>query len=106
MGIPILIGALVVIAAILIIVCVLDTNRFRVVTYHVKTGRLKSPVRLVFLSDLHDKQYGTENEKLLAAIEAQKPDLVLIGGDLMTAHPGNSAGRALSLLIERARPLL
>lgn len=39
--------------------------------------------RCVFLSDLHDNVYGTDNEPLVAAIRAFKPDAVLIGGDMM-----------------------
>ncbi len=41
--------------------------------------------RLVFLTDLHDKEFGRDNERLLQAIRDAKPDMVLIGGDMMVA---------------------
>ncbi|MBE5972154.1 MAG: metallophosphoesterase [Lachnoclostridium sp.] len=41
--------------------------------------------RLVFLTDLHDKEFGTDNERLLEAIREAKPDMVLVGGDMMVA---------------------
>lgn len=39
--------------------------------------------RIVFLSDLHSCMFGERNQKLYDAIDAAKPDLVLIGGDMM-----------------------
>ena len=39
--------------------------------------------KAVFLSDLHDNSFGMENEELLAAIEKEQPDIVLIGGDML-----------------------
>lgn len=41
--------------------------------------------RLVFLTDLHDKEFGPDNERLLQAIREARPDMVLIGGDMMVA---------------------
>lgn len=41
--------------------------------------------RLVFLTDLHDKEFGPDNERLLQTIRDAQPDLVLVGGDMMVA---------------------
>ena len=41
--------------------------------------------RLVFLTDLHDKEFGPNNERLLQAIREADPDVVLVGGDMMVA---------------------
>lgn len=41
--------------------------------------------RLVFLTDLHDKEFGPDNERLLNAIREARPDMVLVGGDMMVA---------------------
>lgn len=41
--------------------------------------------RFVFLTDLHDKEFGKNNGRLLEAIRQAKPDAVLIGGDMMVA---------------------
>ncbi len=41
--------------------------------------------RLVFLTDLHDKEFGPDNERLFQAIREARPDLVLVGGDMMVA---------------------
>lgn len=45
-------------------------------------------VRIVFLTDLHNRTYGVNNEQLIAAIDREDPDLVLSAGDLITAKGG------------------
>lgn len=39
--------------------------------------------RIVQISDLHNKEFGQGNARLLAAIRAARPDLVVITGDLV-----------------------
>ena len=39
--------------------------------------------RIVQLSDLHGKQFGAGNEKLLERVAAQEPDLIVLTGDLI-----------------------
>lgn len=55
-------------------------------------------VKLVFLSDLHGKKYGEGNKELLAAIVKEKPDYILIGGDLLTRKDESTERTALNLL--------
>lgn len=56
---------------------------FQMVHYDLrKPGEQKEGVTIVFLSDLHSQEYGRNNEKLVRAIKAQKPDMILIGGDM------------------------
>jgi len=38
---------------------------------------------MVFLTDLHNNQYGKDNKKLIEAVTKQKPDFILIGGDML-----------------------
>lgn len=41
------------------------------------------PIRIVHLSDLHNRQFGAQNEKLVAEIAEQKPDLIFMSGDML-----------------------
>lgn len=59
---------------------------FRVTRYKVTSKKLSGliePKKIVFLSDLHNYCYGRENESLFRTIEKEKPDLILIGGDML-----------------------
>ena len=80
-----------------------DSNRFVVRKHSVTDGRIRKKARAVVLADLHNKRYGRENEKLLQAIREQKPDFVLVAGDLITAKQGKSMEPAIQILRELAR---
>jgi predicted MPP superfamily phosphohydrolase len=52
--------------------------------------------RVAVLSDLHGKEFGGQNSRLLAAVKAQRPNLVALCGDL--ADRGEDTGRLEPLL--------
>lgn len=62
-----------------------DTHHFVVRKYSFTSEKIKKPVKLVMLSDLHNYQYGRDNIQLLEAIDAEKPDAVVLAGDMITA---------------------
>ncbi len=61
-----------------------DNNNIQVKEYKIRHKRIKKPARFVFISDLHGRSFGPDNERLLEKIEESKPDFVVIGGDLIT----------------------
>ena len=42
--------------------------------------------RIVQISDLHNDEFGKDNEKLLALIKEIKPDIIAITGDLLDSR--------------------
>lgn len=87
-----------ILAVLLLWVMLYDSNRFVVRKYTVEDLRIRKPCRGVLLTDLHNKSYGKENERLLASIREQQPDFIFIAGDVLTAKPGASLEPALGLL--------
>lgn len=83
-----------------IVVIVLDSNRYVIREYTVKTDKVSLSRTIVFLSDLHNKKYGKNNEKTIADVRALNPDLVLVGGDMMTAYPGEDYSSGLHFVSE------
>lgn len=68
-----------------------ETHHFRVTRYHVTSDKLSGiarELRLLFLSDLHNWSYGEKNARLLKSIRDEKPDLILIGGDMIVGKEG------------------
>lgn len=87
-----------IILIILLWIMLYDSNRFIVVQHVICDARIRKPFRAVVLADLHDKQFGRDNERLLEAIREQKPDMILIAGDIVTAGKGMKLEKAISVL--------
>lgn len=101
--IDILITIIAIAALALLWVMLYDSNRFVVRTHAVTDRRIKKPCRAVLLTDLHNKQYGKNNEKLLAAIREAQPDFIFVAGDLLTANTKESFEPALQLMASLAK---
>ena len=56
--------------------------------YQVHSRKLTEDCRIVFLTDVHLREYGADNCDLVQDIRNLDPDLILLGGDLVTY--GNS----------------
>ena len=97
-GIIILSGIILVLALLFIVVMIIDGNRFHVVRYELVSSKIKKEHVFVVLSDLHNKEYGKNNEKLLKRIDELNPEAILIAGDILTAKPQKSYAVALDLL--------
>lgn len=54
--------------------------------------------RIVFLSDLHNRVYGSQNDSLLEKIRSVEPGLILIGGDMLIGKRNASPKQALELI--------
>lgn len=57
-------------------------NALKVVTYRLPVEGAGGTVRIALVTDLHSCAYGAGMKTLLDALDAQTPDLVLLGGDI------------------------
>lgn len=65
-------------------VAAMEDDSYEISFYHIKSSKVAKKTRIVFISDLHLKEYGTGNSDLLKDIEALRPDMIVLGGDLVT----------------------
>lgn len=82
--IVLLIGAIVLLSWI-----VWDNKRIVVTSFRVEDEQLPQEFdgyRIVQISDLHNDEFGKDNEKLLALIKEIKPDIIAITGDLLDSR--------------------
>lgn len=91
--------------AVFIVYCLIEMIRelrdFRVTKYRIcsqKLNGIKREKKIIFLSDLHNRMYGEENERLLESIRNQHPNLILIGGDMLVRKDGNSYDKTVHFL--------
>lgn len=97
------------IISILMIVCLLvigiisyfENRKLTVTEYHIQDINLPvafDGLRIVHLSDLHNAEYGKENQKLLDVIKNQKPDMIFITGDMIIGKPDSDVFKAVDFM--------
>lgn len=70
-------------ACILVIIALFAFNtKMKIQHYSLESEKLTAPVRIVLITDLHSCSYGKGQRELIDAIHAQKPDIILLGGDI------------------------
>ncbi len=90
-----------------VILYILYENRhFHVTTYEYSNKKIPKAFDqsvILFISDLHNYTYGTDNEKLLKVIRNNSPDYILIGGDMIVKGTEFDGTKALQLIKKLTR---
>ena len=60
--------------------------------YQIHSRKLTQSCRVVFLTDVHLREYGQDNCDLVQDIRSLAPDLILLGGDLVQPAERDRAG--------------
>ena len=93
-----------IIAGIILVLAILAGIEIYRTDYTIVSEKLNIPEeeekKIVFLSDLHNQQYGQNNEKLVKAIRESAPDLIWIGGDMLIGKEDTDYAPALSFVKE------
>lgn len=74
---------LVVALALTVGINILINRNFTVSFYQIRSDKVSDNIRIIELSDLHNKEYGTDNSKLIGKIKDLNPDLIVYAGDMM-----------------------
>lgn len=75
-----------------------EKNHFVVEELPISSSKILRERTLVFLTDVHDKEFGPANQELFQAICQEKPDEILIGGDVMISRGEGNLDAAFRLL--------
>lgn len=78
----------------LFLVCIVcetlfSSNYLNISTIHIKTEKTAASFRAVLLSDLHNKEYGKNNKRLLKTINDLEPDVIFVVGDMLNKDDKN-----------------
>ena len=88
----------VIVAGISAIVC---SFSLAVQKYDVKIDGIHQPFTAVLLTDLHDKQYGKDNARLLKKVRAQEPDVIFVVGDMINSDADKAEVDRFCTLLKR-----
>lgn len=56
--------------------------RLKIVQYTITSEKIKKPMRIALITDLHSCKYGADQKTLIDAVDREKPDMILLGGDI------------------------
>lgn len=78
---------------IVIIICVLlfaldlilPQKYISVTRYIYKNSEIKQNFKIVQLTDLHNYQFGSKNQRLISKVKAESPDVIFLTGDMLNA---------------------
>ena len=69
------------IVILIVLYCLYENNNLTVTRYTVETN-LHNSLRIVQLTDLHEKEFGEDNERLIEAVKNENPDIIVMTGDM------------------------
>lgn len=85
---------LLIVISILFLACLVSIwisyNWLTVSDFTVASSKISESFRMVLISDLHDHQFGRNNEKLAEKIQEQAPNLIIIDGDMINEDSENA----------------
>lgn len=80
-------------------------NALQIEHYSLVSDKLTEPVRIVFISDLHNCTYGGDDQsEIWEAIQAEEPDIVLFGGDVIDFQGGTENALQLMKMTKETYP--
>ena len=79
-----------VMAVLAVLLVIAADSRLLVRNYTLESEELDTPIRIALITDLHSCRYGEGQRELLDAIHAQKPDVILLGGDIFDDDIANT----------------
>lgn len=82
----------------LILLFIWCNNSWLKVTRHALHAEVEKGVKIVHLSDLHGKEFGRKNARLIAKIVKEKPDFIVITGDIIHKYRERDKRVALELV--------
>lgn len=90
-------------AILLFVICgciiINSENCIAIHNYNLKAGKLNTTAKFVLISDLHNKEFGKDNQKLVEVIKGEKPDFIAVCGDMVSE--GNKTREPITKLLSR-----
>lgn len=81
-----------------IIVSDIVFSKIKITHYNIQDSKIKGRLKLVFISDFHNSK---NVEKIAEMVDNQKPDVVVLGGDLFDRVTGTKYGLSLAKILSK-----
>lgn len=100
------IGIIVILILAVCVISWIENRKLTITSYPVASAKIPESFdgcRIVVLADLHNAVFGERNERLLQAIRQQKPDYIILAGDMLVGKQGASTAVPAELLKELSK---
>ena len=87
------------ILALSIVATVFGNTYIKITEYTINLSGFSGSAKVVVISDLHGKEYGKDNKRLIAKISAQEPDAIFVVGDMLDDNDAKSGFSKTSELL-------
>lgn len=64
-------------------------NMLSLEVYEIESEKIDKEVRIIQLTDLHNRKFGENNEKLIKKVKSQNPDIITMTGDMINSDTDN-----------------
>ena len=82
-------SSLIIIFILIIAECIQSNYFLTVNEYSFNSKKITDDICIVYISDLHNKEFGENNSDLIKIISEQNPDFIAVGGDMVTRTYAN-----------------
>lgn len=87
--VKILLAAAVTVVLAVVIDGVYCRNVLCVSRYNISSEKLDTSLKIVLIADQHNRQFGTNDSRLVEKIREQSPDIIAVDGDMVTTNEPN-----------------
>ena len=84
-----------------IVATVISNTYIKIAEYTINLSGFSGSAKVVVISDLHGKEYGKDNKRLISKISDQDPDAIFVVGDMLDDDDAKSGfSKTTKLLIK------
>lgn len=87
--------ALTILLVLLFTLCIMFWQGLTIKKHNQITDKIEIPIRIAFLTDLHDSYYGKNQRQLIEKIRNKNPDLIMLVGDIFDDKGSNEGAKDL-----------
>ncbi len=77
----------------------IQNNLIQLTNIEIHSPNMQNEIKIVHLSDLHGKEFGSNNHKLTSKVKGYNPDIIVFTGDLIDRN-GKNINESVSFLSE------
>lgn len=76
-------GRIFIVIILLLLLNKIQNETIRVTNYSYASNKVQDKIRILHITDLHSREFGESNKRLIQKIKEQEPDIIFMTGDML-----------------------